>query len=558
MKILGRIVLAILMTAAAPLFAQPALPSLRVSVNYTGLRLDPGTRARVIAYVENLVPAPATNVVLTVTLPAGGTIEAVDSGTMSCTNGGSTLVCTAPSQLQAQGTPVDIIFRAHSRRNGDDMVVHATVTSAEADLDPSDNEATRNIQLVRQFTVTNVADEGSGSLRQAIHDVNALCPLGRPCAILFEIPAPVTDDGWFTIQPHTPLPEIVATVKIDGSTQTRFTGDSNPEGPEIEINGLHVREGSGLSLRPNCDVDVSHLAVNGFPGYGIVVRRLEEGDSDPCMTGDLSIYAFVNDNYLGTDPRGRVAKPNQRGLGLFTTSSAAQRNLVSGNRRSGIYVMGGIYADIGANRIGVGKDGSPLGNGAGILFDMGEPHPGNRHGANVMENVIAYNDGMAIARTRRGEVQITRNSMFDNLQQGIDVDIDGPTAQRADDTDVPNAPRLFSVSYDPGRRVTIVRGRIDSEAAASRRVLEVFSSARLSVWSTPQAEQWVGGGDLSSGHQDFEIVVPHDLRGKWVTATYTAGDFVGSASTHPAVASETHGPFHSADTSELSNAIFAQ
>src|SRR5687767_15914195 len=43
-------------------------------------------------------------------------------------------------------------------------------------LDPSDNQSTNHVVMVRQFVVSNVADDGSGSLRQAIHDVNALCP----------------------------------------------------------------------------------------------------------------------------------------------------------------------------------------------------------------------------------------------------------------------------------------------------------------------------------------------------------------------------------------------
>lgn len=552
------VLLAAAVSAAAPMSAQPTLPSLRLSVINFNQRLEPGARDRFTVHVNNFSPILATNVVLTVTLPAGGTIEGAGpliENSMSCSTANNVAVCTAPLVSNTQTLAVEVLYTAPLRRSGEDVVIRATVTSAEADLDPADNETIHHIPLIRQFVVANVEDEGSGSLRQAILEVNALCPMPTPCAILFEIPAPVPASGWFTIQPRTPLPEIAGTFTIDGNTQTRFTGDTNPDGPEIEINGLFAREGSGLSLRPDCDVQVRNLAVNGFPGYGIAVRRMPENlEPIPCST----IFAVVHGNYLGTDPRGRTAKPNQRGLGLFTLHSIVEDNLISGNRRSGIYATEGFFAEIVRNRIGVGADGSSLGNGAGIYFDMGGVRFGSIGGADVLENVIAYNDGMAIARSRRGEIQISGNRIFDNLQQGIDVDLDGPTSQRANDMDVPNAPVLFSAAYDPARRVTIVRGRIDSVASAQVRTIEVYASARLSVWGTPQAEQPVATWQVLNGHEEFEIAVPFDLRGKWVTATYNAVIFTGFVRNPRGVVSQNHRQLHPADTSELSNAVMAQ
>jgi hypothetical protein len=177
--------------------------------------------------------------------------------------------------------------------------------------------------------------------------------------------------------------------------------------------------------------------------------------------------------------------------------------------------------------------------------------------------VIAYNHGMAIARTRRGEILISRNSIFDNLQQGIDIGIDGMTPQQADDTDVPNAPVLFGASYDAARNVTVVRGRIDSEASgnggptgASGRTIEVYASLRLSGWAEPQAEVSMAISPIASGHQDFGIEVPGDLRGMWITATHNVTHFLGLARGNPrGLAAETHRELFPGDTSELSNAI---
>lgn len=62
------------------------------------------------------------------------------------------------------------------------------------------------------FTVTNTADSGAGSLRQAILDANGSA---GPHTIQFAIPG----SGVHTIAPATPLPTITQTTTIDGFTQ---------------------------------------------------------------------------------------------------------------------------------------------------------------------------------------------------------------------------------------------------------------------------------------------------------------------------------------------------
>lgn len=55
---------------------------------------------------------------------------------------------------------------------------------------------------------------------------------------MFNIEGPVPEEGWFTIRPRSPLPAITAQhFSLEGASQTRHTGDSNPEGPEIVIDG---------------------------------------------------------------------------------------------------------------------------------------------------------------------------------------------------------------------------------------------------------------------------------------------------------------------------------
>ena len=89
--------------------------------------------------------------------------------------------------------------------------------------------------------------------------------------------------------------------------------------------------------------------------------------------------------------------------------------------------------------------------------------------------------------------------------------------------------------------------------------IEVYASLRLSGWSTPQAERSMAISPVATGHQDFEIVVPGDLRGMWITATYNVTHFFGLARGNPrGPGAETHRELFPGDTSELSNAVTVQ
>jgi hypothetical protein len=124
--------------------------------------------------------------------------------------------------------------------------------------------------IYRHLVVTSTEDAGEGSLRQAIVAANATEP-GIACKIDFDIVV-ASGDGVATIQPLTPLPAIAVAnnLVVDGSTQRAAHGDTNPEGPEVEINGARMASGSGLESRGGCVV-FRDLVVNGFPGNGIDV-----------------------------------------------------------------------------------------------------------------------------------------------------------------------------------------------------------------------------------------------------------------------------------------------
>lgn len=532
---------------ALPLAAQ-SLPSITLTAAQHVFRLEPGERTTIRFTARNSAPTTATNVKLTVTVKGGGTIDFLHSDTSSaqCVFNSRDAVCTTATLAQSQSLDMSVGYFAPTRTTGEDLAIEATVTSAEADAIPRDNFYEARIDLPRQVEVKNTEDDGPGSLRQAIRDLATFCKINETCGIAFRIPPPVPAGGTYTIALRTPLPEIAASVVIDGRTQTLFSGDSNNDGPEIEISGRLLTEGSGLRLRPECGVDVRNLAVSGFPGYGIEVRReysLDPAHDDGRDCFGLSFPIVVENNLL---------TGNQRGVGMFVLTSEVLSNTIRLNKRAGIYVADSYYAVIRSNRV--------TENGAGMFIDAGGPRIGasgsGNGGADVIDNLIFANDGMAIARTRRGDVMASKNRIFGNLTTGIDIDTDGPTPNTLGDNDVPNAPLLTSATYDPVLNVTVVRGRLDSDVVAGlfvqQYMIEVFASSRLSRWGYAEAEGFMGQKRLDSGHEEFEIALPGDLRGKWITATNTASHFVGYLRTPR---NEDHRADYPGDTSELSNAV---
>ena len=75
------------------------------------------------------------------------------------------------------------------------------------------------------FTVTNTADSGAGSLRDALTSAQSCA--GAPHTIAFDVPAGSLTNGVALIAPAGPLPAITCATTIDGTTQTANQGNTN-------------------------------------------------------------------------------------------------------------------------------------------------------------------------------------------------------------------------------------------------------------------------------------------------------------------------------------------
>jgi len=449
---------------------------------------------------SNVSDSPALQVTAEIiTYPAGADASSASNGWTCKPSTTYRLLCTNPSIAphSTSGLRLPVRFPSHEIRGG--FVANVTQKPVPEFRMPAQSVSVDAV-FYRFFDVTNVADTGPGSLRQAILDANAVCSSddGKlPCSIRFEIPSPVPAEGWFTIAPRTPLPRITVTdLLIDGEAQTVFTGNSNPAGPEIFLSGgLAGADAEGLDLY-TASARVRGLAIGGFAGNGI--RTL----SRPLIF--LTRHHIIERNFLGTDPTGTTAVPNGlRGLTGDNFFGEITGNVISGNRRSGVFLTDSSNATIRDNRIGVAAaTDAPLGNGASAVY------VGGNSGALIEHNVIANSSDFGVAIPRSSQAQILENRIFDNVQPGIDIGLDGPTLD--------GAPRITSARFDLSTGETVIEGVIH-EAPVANYPRTVTAYVYANTRDEAGGEIFLGAAAADENGQ-FALRFRGDMTGKYIDA----------------------------------------
>ncbi len=220
-------------------------------------------------------------------------------------------------------------------------------------------------------TVVNANDAGQGSLRQFIFNTNTLTnvglaqdglPPGKESS-LFMVPAGDLDGrGVATIPLTLVLPTLIdADTILDGGTQTANVGDTNPDGPEIELDGILVGGGAPRGVAVNAiGCTVRDLVINRFFD-GVYFLGSSDGSR-------------LEGSYIGTDVTGTVDLGCSRhGVVLGTGAdgvvvggiSAGSGNLISGNTADGINIQGATAVQVLGNTIGTDVTGMvDLGNGS--------------------------------------------------------------------------------------------------------------------------------------------------------------------------------------------------
>ncbi|MFQ6008719.1 MAG: hypothetical protein ACE5K8_07190, partial [Candidatus Zixiibacteriota bacterium] len=295
------------------------------------------------------------------------------------------------------------------------------------------------------YTVTNTADSGPGSLRQAILNANANPGFD---VINFNIPGA----GVQTIFPLTPLPWLTdpAGVKIDGLTQPGSAIGSNPPQTlnlKIELDGiLCATAGPPHSVRGLvCQSDndtIQGLIVNNWWNCGLSIQG--------GPTNEYARYCMIRWNIVGMDSSGTVCKGNGREQGtnlwsgICITNSPAdditpayaflntiQENLSSCNYTEGITILGPIQpGDVYSNFV--------LGNWVGTdingTADRGNIHEGICLAEGTHDNLVRGNmssgndyDGIGLQGYDNEPyaappIQTRRNTVDSNIV-GLDINL---------------------------------------------------------------------------------------------------------------------------------------
>lgn len=476
----------------------------------------------------------ATGVVLLITLPEGATALRAESDNVRCDLPVAPVRCEADPIVsnRRDGKParVRIHFLTPPLYAGGSITAKVTASAVEAETFPINNTRDDTAAIQRFLAVTTTAVDGTGSLRQAIIDANQHCRVLFPapgmaqiCTIGFRIPAPAPASGFFTIEPLTPLPPVNFYGHIQGRTQATVLGEDSDR-PLVMIDGSRLR-GAEPGLLILSSTDVASLAIGNCPEYGIVLEQRPE--SIPYnWSVDLTHV------YLGIDPSGHTAAPNERGLLASLSSFGMTKSVVSGNRRSGIVITRGS-GGITNNRIGVAAaSDDPVPNGAsGIFVRAGAT-------AGITGNVIANHPhfGVAIESDARGQVEVERNSMYGNYS-AIDYGLDGSTPDVPNDTSrFPNQPVIETVTSSGDS--TQIRIRLDTTAPPTffpsctkwggfaNDCIYTESVARVELYANTRpgahTQRYLGTfamGKLADVPTQLTITVTidEDLRGAWIS-----------------------------------------
>lgn len=304
------------------------------------------------------------------------------------------------------------------------------------------------------YTVTNTADSGIGSLRQAIY--NARDHVG-PDYIEFAIPT--TDPGyvsavgvWFIDLDVVLFVEDADGVEIDGGTQTT----THPDLPAVIIRGKDtMTPGANLLIIRTDDNKISNLGFFNAKGDAIVVdgeTNIIEGNqifTSPdygihivsnanyntirsnkicghTMGGiyiESAYYNVIEQNLVGIRPIYIPTVPRNGGDGITQTGGAynlIQLNTISDNVGHGIAIKG--YSTVDSNTIGLSEDlGTALGNGKYGIYVNGRNN-------SIINNWISANgwDGIRLDGTEAQYNTIQKNMIgvsfsgeAPNTQHGI-------------------------------------------------------------------------------------------------------------------------------------------
>ena len=412
---------------------------------------------------------------------APATVETIKGEGFTCTTSGATARCTRGLFPANTVGGITLGVRMPSEVTGFHITVIATISAASG----STYTWRPNVFVSKAFIVS----ESRGSLADAITQANAACVNNDPCEIEFPFSGTISES----------LPAITAKhLKMDGHKDI-------------------VLDGTGLAFNGNSELEISGFTIQNFDGGPGILLNAEP------RTG---LRATVEDNVL---------TGNLRGIMTYNTAfTYIYDNVISNNRRSGVWIVSGYYPAVYRNTIET--------NGAsGVYFG-----PGCQFGM-ADDNEIRSNRDFGVAIDPQSKwTEVRGNSMKGNGQLGIDYGLDLVTPNVADDSrrSVPNAPVLTSATYDPLTKKTVIMGHVDlikpADVGYYAPLIDLYVSSTLDANGMAQGEKPLYESldynlpiGLNRNTGDFVVIYSTDLTGQYISATYTRMYALGKGAPTP-------------------------
>jgi parallel beta-helix repeat protein len=292
-------------------------------------------------------------------------------------------------------------------------------------------ESLEHRSVLSGFSVLNLNDSGAGSLRQAILSANS-----NPGAdtISFNVAG--------TINLSSALPAITGEVEIDGSSAPGFTS-----APVVEID---FRNYAGLQITTaGSGSEITNLALGKARGAAITLKSA----SNVVIAG----------NYIGLDLDGTTVQANTtQGIDLIKSSgntiggeTAAERNVISGNKQNGIKLSGSSNNQILGNYIGTDATGA---------LDRGNTYNGiwitDISNSNTVseQNVISGNDANGVRISVKSKLNTLGGNYIGITAAGtaaLGNSLDGVRLENATENLIGHSDPVASITYNDSDDVSV-------------------------------------------------------------------------------------------------------
>ena len=399
-------------------FARPQSACDLGAIESEAVNLPPvaGTKVVVVAEDSTVADAPNTFNLSGVAYDPENVPLVLTAVGIPTESGGTTAIGTATI---TNATTLEIAFVPFPNFNGDGSFSYTVCD----DIQCTDGTVELTVTADQWIEVTNTADSGTGSLRDAI----SLASGDLTKTIIFLI-----EDGnnnycdAATITPASPL-IIDGPVNIDGIQLPDGACASTPHitiaGSSSAFDGLKILAAANGST-------VSGLAIDGFGENGIYIEGTGEAESGNGNT-------IANNTISGNGANGVLLGSPSAGA----DSNIVEYNTIVDNCGSGVLIYG-------------------------LTVPYDAPSAGDITGNTVRDNTISgngwcvqppdseLNDGVTVVKGLNNE--IVDNNIFNNAGLGIDLGGDGPTGNDQED---PDGGANYTQNY-PDVKVAIVNGTV--------------------------------------------------------------------------------------------------